>query len=112
MTKKKQPEEADRIDSPRNWDEKLWHRVWTIAKQMNRQELVAFWLASLAGHISDSDFIQALEDMKRFSKDDVLGILDEINRDDALHLIKEYGERRAENKWEVDSDGMARKQSA
>jgi hypothetical protein len=75
---------------PKGWDRRVWVKLLAAAQRMTRQELAAFWLLAIAGHVSDKDFNDALEDMTHFSKEQIIGILDEVYPEDAMRLISQY----------------------
>lgn len=113
LNKQKQHISGEPLYIPRGWDEALWRQVWSIAERMSRQELAAFWITSLAV-LPEERFNKVLEQARNFSKDDLLGFIDEIEPDDAHRLIAQYPyyllKRYPES--EVNHHGMARKQTA
>ena len=68
-------------DIPKRWDAGVWCYVWTIATRMSRDELIRFYEET--GAVRTDTFA-------KWSKEDLLGVLDEIGRDDIPRLIEQY----------------------
>jgi len=75
--------------APKGWNPTLWDSFWKLANKMNRQELIVAWLHSIAGKTSEKDFNRNLQDMEKFSKEDMLGIIDEIDPKIARNILEQ-----------------------
>ncbi len=71
----------------------LYEKVLNVARRMSRQELVLFWLSLSANRVSEKEFNYFLTLSSKYSKEDILGFIDELDKKDGEKLLKEYSER-------------------
>jgi hypothetical protein len=78
------------VPAPKGWETELWNSFWNLANALSRQELSVIWLYSSAGRVSDQDFNRSLQDMQKFTKEEMLGIIDEIGPKIARNILGLY----------------------
>lgn len=79
-----------KVFSGKEWETDLWNSFWKLASRMSRQELIVVWLHSSAGKVSDESFNRSLQDMQKFTKEEILGIIDEIDPKIARNILEKY----------------------
>jgi hypothetical protein len=71
----------------------LYGKVFNVARRMSRQELVLFWLSLSANRVSEKKFNYFLTLSSKYSKEDILGFIDEVDKKDGEKFLKRYSER-------------------
>lgn len=68
----------------------LWKEFWDIAESLSRNELALIWLRCNIKEITDDSFNRNMLDMTKFSKEDLLNILDEIPLEAVKQVVAEH----------------------
>lgn len=65
--------------APLGWSPALWQRLNKFSEQISTPKLIVFFLAIIAETSSESHLRTWLKDIAQFSRDDIFGILDELD---------------------------------
>ena len=79
------------LHPPKGWSAELWRKVFTVANQMTRQELIVAWLDASADALEEEAFNQELQSLAAMSRQELIDLINEIGPEGGKRLLRRYG---------------------